>query len=219
MRRTRIKFCGVTRPEDALAAADVGADAIGIIFHEKAGRHVSIDRAKEILSALPAFVTPVALFVDSSAEKVRQVAGRLGIRTVQLHGDETAETVAALAEFRVIKAIKAGTDLAARIKEWRKQRLANLAGFVIESPGPGSGGTGVENDWTLIETAQKAKAFGHVPLIAAGGLTPENVGNVVQKLHPWAVDVSSGVEGPKRGEKSQEKLKAFVDAVRKSDAG
>ena len=201
-----------------MVAADAGADAIGLVFHEKAGRCVSIDRAKEILAVLPAFVTPVALFVDSSAEKVRQVAGRLGIRTVQLHGEETAETVAALPEFRVIKAIKATADLSQRLREWRKQRLANLVGFVAESPGPGVGGTGVENDWSLIEAAQKRGAFGNVPLIAAGGLSPQNVGEVVRRLRPWAVDVSSGVEGDKRGEKSVEKTLGFAQAVRAADA-
>src|SRR3954462_10051953 len=106
MPRTRIKICGVTRPQDAVAAARAGADAIGMVFYPKARRCISIERGREILRALPAFVTPVALFVDQDVEEVRHTAVSLGVRHVQLHGDESPADVAALGEFAVLKALK-----------------------------------------------------------------------------------------------------------------
>ena len=120
--RTRIKICGITRPEDAVAAADVGADAIGLVFHPSAPRCVTIDRARQILSVLPAFVTPVGLFVDVAADHVREMAVGLGLRHVQLHGQESPELVAALDPLVVIKALRvergAFVDTIARWKAW-----------------------------------------------------------------------------------------------------
>jgi phosphoribosylanthranilate isomerase len=217
--RTRIKICGVTRPQDALAAARAGADAIGIVCYPGAKRCVSADAAQEILRALPAFITPVALFVDQDIEEIKEVAGQLGIRHIQLHGHETPATVAALRQFTVIKALRAARQtLGAELALWREAmeslNLGNLHAFVLETPGTGSaGGAGIENDWDAIASLQQSGAFnGLPPIIAAGGLNPENVAAVVRRLHPYAVDVSSGVEET-FGQKSPERIAAFIDAV------
>jgi len=216
--RTRIKICGVMRPDDALAAARAGADAIGLVFYPGAKRCVSVETAWRILHALPAFVSPVALFVDQDVDEIRQIAGQLGVRHVQLHGDESPATVAALREFTVLKALRAGRQtLQPELEFWREAmeslELANLQGFVLETHGGATGGTGVENDWEGIAALQKAGAFEKLPsIIAAGGLRPENVAGVVRLLRPYAVDVSSGVEAC-FGEKSAARIAEFVAAV------
>jgi phosphoribosylanthranilate isomerase len=217
--RPRIKICGVTRPEDAVAAARAGADAIGMVFYPQARRCIPLDRAKAILRALPAFVTPVGLFVDQDVDEIRHVAGALHLRHVQLHGHESADVVAALRDFAVLKAVRAAREtLAVELDGWRENiaalDLTNLHGFVLETPATaGPGGTGVENDWPAIADLQRAGVFdGLPPIIAAGGLRPETVADVVRRLRPYAVDVSSGVEAS-FGEKSPEKLERFVAEV------
>jgi phosphoribosylanthranilate isomerase len=210
------------RPEDALVAARAGADAIGMVFYPQAKRCVSVERAREILRLLPAFVSPVALFVDQDVEEIRHVAGQLGVRHVQLHGHESPATVAALREFTVLKAVRAARDtLGPELEFWREAmeslELANLQGFVLETPGSGAGGTGIENDWRAIAELQAAGTFQNLPpLIAAGGLNPGNVASVVRLLHPYAVDVSSGVEET-FGQKSPAKITDFVNAVTAAD--
>ena len=223
MPQTRIKICGVRQPQDAIAAARAGADAIGMVFYPQAKRRISIEVARQILHALPAFVTPVALFVDQEVDEILHVASSLRIRHVQLHGHETPPTVAALRELTVLKALRASRQtLAAELDLWRESResldLAHLQGFVLETPaGAAVGGTGVENDWEAIAAAQRSGAFDGLPsIIAAGGLRPENVGEVIRRIRPYAVDVSSGVEAA-FGEKSAEMIDAFVAAVRGAD--
>jgi phosphoribosylanthranilate isomerase len=222
--RTRIKICGVRRPEDALAAARAGADAIGLVFHPAAPRNISLAQARAILEVLPAFVTPVALFVDAGAEQVRRVTDELRLRHVQLHGDEAPEDVARLSHLVVIKAVRADPrhfgDTLARWHDAVAGGLSNLKGLVLETPATvEAGGTGVPNDWVTVREHQSRGAFDGLPaIIAAGGLTPETVGRVVREVRPWAVDVSSGVEET-RGIKSEAKIRAFVAAVRDADAG
>jgi phosphoribosylanthranilate isomerase len=203
MPRTRIKICGITRVTDAADAARLGADAT----------------ARQIIAALPAFVTPVGLFVDADAQAILQTARDVGLRHVQLHGSETAETVAALNGLRVIKALAVRpASLVDDLAAWRdaiaQQNLQNLVGLILDSA---VGGSGVENDWTAIRGAMASGAVkGLPPLIAAGGLTPRNVAAVIRTIRPWAVDVSSGVEsGP--GIKSEELMAEFVAAVGEAD--
>jgi phosphoribosylanthranilate isomerase len=220
--RTRIKICGITRPEDARLAARHGADAIGVICYAGARRHVPLERARAIVAALPAFVSPVALFVDQDVEEIRETAGRLGVRHVQLHGRETPAAVAALREFVVLKALRANREtLAAELGLWREATgsldLSNLVGLVMETPASAPGGTGIENDWAGIADLQRQGAFeGLPPIIAAGGLRAENVASVIRELRPYAVDVSSGVEEG-FGEKSPAKIERFIAEVRRSE--
>lgn len=216
-----MKICGVGYVEDAVAAARAGADAIGMVFHPSAKRHVSVERAGEILAALPPFVTPVGLFVDADAERVREVARTLGLRHIQLHGTESPELVAELKEFTILKAIRVDPKaFASELDSWRraiaKLKLTHLQGFVLETAGT-VGGTGKANDWEIIDRHRQRGDFIGLPyLIAAGGLTPETVGDVVRRIHPWAVDVSSGVEGSP-GKKSPERIEAFIRQVRSAE--
>ena len=222
-RRTRIKICGVRRAEDALAAAAAGADAIGRVFYPAAARNISVEQAREILAALPAFVTPVGVFVNAGVEGVKQTAAEAGLRHVQLNGEETPEDVARLRGLAVIKAVKVERGKFGEVlARWRGAGadlgLVNVKGLVLETAVAGqAGGTGVANDWATVREQQAAGGFeGLPPVIAAGGLTVESVGTVVRDVRPWAVDVSSGVEAS-LGKKSAEKIEKFVDAVRGAD--
>jgi phosphoribosylanthranilate isomerase len=214
MHRTRIKICGITRVEDALAAARHGADAIGLVMHREAKRHVTIAQARQVIAALPPFVTPVALFVDAPTQEIVETARELGVRHVQLHGHELPDEIAPLAPLRVIKAVRV-TRMGLRdvVRRWRGV-ADNLVGIVLETASAkGGGGTGVANDWDFIEAATKAGDLKGLPnIIAAGGLTPETVADVVRRIQPWAVDVSSGVE-ISLGIKSESKIEAFCRAV------
>jgi len=212
--RTRVKICGITNVADAELAASAGADAIGLIFHPASKRCITKETAKEILAALPAFVTPVALFVDVPSEQIIDTCHELALRHVQLQGHETPAQVAELTHLRVIKAIKVDrsrfiSDLAI----WRDAQLPNLAAILLETNTALAGGSGVENDWAAVKQAQDASAFiGLAPIIAAGGVTARNVASVIAQIHPWAVDVCSGTE-QSPGRKSPEKVNAFVQAV------
>ena len=211
--------------EDALLAAEAGADAIGLVLHPASPRNVTPDVAERIVAALPPFVTPVGLFVDAPAEHVTAVARRLGLRHVQLNGHEGPAGVREVGAV-VIKAIRVErATFEAELGRWRQAavelNLHNLAGFVLETAGTGApGGTGVENDWETVTLTRRRGLFDGLPaLIAAGGLTPASVASVVRAVRPWAVDVSSGVEvDGQRGRKSEEKVRAFVRAVREADA-
>jgi phosphoribosylanthranilate isomerase len=218
MHRTRIKICGVTRIEDALAAAQCGADAIGIVMQRESKRFVEPALARRIVEAMPPFVTPIALFFDGPPAEVVQTARELGVRHVQLHGHELPDEVPAIAPLAVIKALRVTRmGLKDELARWRGAR-ANLIGIVLETAtAKGGGGTGVANDWDFIESSMNAGEFTGLPnIIAAGGLTPESVGDVVRRIRPWAVDVSSGVESC-LGIKSESKLQAFCRAVREAD--
>lgn len=220
MHATRIKICGIRRPEDAALAARAGADAIGMVFVPGTPRNVSPESAADILVALPPFVTPVGLFVDTPPQQVIELASRLRLRHLQLHGHESPEQVAALRDYVIIKAIRVDpSTLQAELQRWKDAiknlRLTHLRGLLLETANTRqSGGSGVENDWETIRKFQQSGAFdGLPPIIAAGGLKPENVASVVKTLQPWAVDVSSGVEASP-GVKSPEKIAQFITAVR-----
>src|SRR5688500_5424638 len=159
MRRTRVKICGVMRPEDAAAACARGADAIGIIFHPASQRNISIERARLVMEQVAPFVTPVGVFVDASAAQIKEVSAALGLRVVQLNGKETRADVAALAPLRVIKAIRVlRGQLAAALTPWAG--VNNLIGVVLEPGGTNEpGGTGVANDWAEVIEAQRVGAF------------------------------------------------------------
>ena len=217
--RTRVKICGVCRVEDAVLAARSGADAIGIALHPAARRHVPHERARAILDAIPPFVTPVGIFVDADAEDVLHVARSLGLRHVQLNGHETPETVDRLRGLVVLKAVRVDpSTFGAELDRWRdaisRLKLNHLRGLVLETANTGQpGGSGVANDWATIARSKRDGNFDELPpVIVAGGLTPETVGDVVREIRPWAVDVSSGVE-ERLGEKSPRKVDDFIAAV------
>lgn len=225
MVRTRIKICGIRDIESAEAAVEAGADAIGLVFVEKSPRYVTIDEAEKIVACLPAFVDPVALFVDASEEFICNVCRRLGVRTVQLHGNETPEFAEALGDFNLIKAIAFDADrVETSLGPWN-QSTANLVGMLWDTPPAKddastslTGGTGKTFDWTELATLQASGALSDLPpTILAGGLTAMNVGEAISNVRPFAVDVSSGVESS-RGVKDAKMIAEFCKAVREADS-
>jgi len=217
--RTRVKICGITRVVDALAAADAGADAIGLNFWKGTPRRVNIDRAKEIAAALPPFVTKVALFVDPEPALVRSVLDAVAIDVLQFHGDEPRDLCAAFGR-PYLKAVhmREGVDLL----EYAA-RYGDAAGFLFDTYRPGDlpGGTGRSFDWSRLSPAVRAGLF--APIVLSGGLAPDNVGDAIRTVRPWAVDVSSGVEErgpdgkPRQGIKDAARIAAFVKGVRDAD--
>jgi len=216
--RTRVKICGITRPEWARLAAEAGADAIGLIF-APSPRRVDAATAEAIIEALPPWVAAVGVFVDAPLAEVRDLAERLHLAAVQLHGAEPPEAPAGLRPLKVIKAVPLGAegDLEA-VRRWHA--AARAAGrtpdaYLVDAPPAGGrrGGTGRGADWRL---ARRLRDEMPVPVILAGGLGPDNVAEAVRTVRPWGVDTSSGTEAAP-GEKSPEKVRAFVEAVRAAD--
>lgn len=204
MSAVRIKICGITRIEDALAAVAAGADAIGLVFYARSPRAVTPAQAKAIVAALPPFVTSVGLFVDMPRAELQQVLAEVPLDLLQFHGDESPEDCAGHGR-PFIKALRVrpGDDVAAAIA-----RYPDAAGILLDTYVPGTpGGTGEAFDWSLVPR-DAAK-----PVVLAGGLTPENVGDAVRQVRPYAVDVSGGVEASK-GIKDAAKIKAFIQRAR-----
>ena len=202
--RTRVKICGLTRLEDAQAAVAAGADAIGLVFDPRSPRCVSLEQAAAIARARPPFVTAVGLFVDASPEQIRETLNRVPLDLLQFHGAETPEQCR-LYHRPYIKAIsmKPDVDVSAEAR-----RYADCAGLLLDTfSAQATGGSGETFDWT------RAPRDLNKPVILAGGLTPANVGAAIRALHPYAVDVSSGVESAK-GIKDAGKIAAFIAAVR-----
>lgn len=207
---TRIKICGVTHPEDAVLAADLGADALGLNLFRGSKRHVTRDIARDIVAVLPPFVEPVALFVNEPVDRAAHVANELGLRTVQWHGDEPPlppDTCRFIPAF----AIAEPADLARVIAylNFCEEDDALPAAVLLDGHAPGQyGGTGRTAPWHLLAGFDPG-----VPVILAGGLTPENVAEAIRLVRPYAVDVAGGVESSP-GKKDPDKLRRFIDAVR-----
>jgi phosphoribosylanthranilate isomerase len=204
--RTRVKICGITRTADARAAADAGADAIGLVFYPPSPRYLSVERAVEIRDALPPFVQTVALFVNADAAQIAQVIGRVHPAMLQFHGDEAAEFCGQFG-LPFVKAcrIKPGTDVLTYLEPYGR-----AAAWLVDSHVPEFGGVGESFDWSLVPK-ERAR-----PLILSGGLDRGNVGKAIRAVRPWGVDVSSGVESTK-GIKDAAKMIAFVSEVRNAD--
>ncbi|GAO36320.1 N-(5'-phosphoribosyl)anthranilate isomerase [Sulfuricella sp. T08] len=204
---TRIKICGITRREDALACAHAGADAIGLVFYPPSPRHVEAAQAAMIARALPPFITTVGLFVNPTAKQVEAVLNEVHLDVLQFHGDEPPEFCA---RFGVpyLKAIrvKAGVDLVQCAIRYQEAQGLLLDAYVEGTPG----GTGQSFDWELIPAGLP------LPVILSGGLEPANVADAIRRVKPWAVDVSSGVEASK-GIKDVAKIAAFIKGVRSAD--
>lgn len=204
--RTRVKICGITRAPDARAAAEAGADAIGLVFYPPSPRYLSLERAREIRDALPPFVQTVALFVNADAAQVAQVIGGVHPGMLQFHGDETPEFCA---QFGVpfVKAcrVKKGVSALQYLRPFSR-----AAAWLLDSHVPEYGGVGESFDWSLVPARRER------PVILSGGLAPASVGDAIRRVRPWGVDVSSGVESAK-GIKDAAKIAAFLAEVRNAD--
>ena len=202
----KVKICGITRSGDVEAAVQAGADALGFVFTPRSKRCVQADEAPALVSAVPAFVCRVGLFMDQGAEEVLQVLGRVRLNLLQFHGSETAEFCEQFG-LPYIKAIGMGAehesgDICAA--------YPGACGVLLDSHEPGhAGGTGHVFDWNRIPALDK-------PLVLAGGLNPGNVARAVRAARPWAVDVSSGVEDAP-GIKNHERMREFINEAKREN--
>ena len=207
MKRTRIKFCGITRSADLAAAVSSGADALGLVFYPASPRAVTSTEAAELLKKKPAWVSIVGLFVNAEADWVRDTVGRVALDCLQFHGEESPEYCQqfGLPWMKAI-AVAPDDDVMARAAPY-----TDATAILLDTHKEGvPGGTGECFDWSLIP-----QTLG-TPIVLAGGLTPENVGTAVRSVRPYAVDVSGGVELTP-GHKSAEHMQRFTDAVRAAD--
>ncbi len=203
--RTRVKICGITRPEDARAAAKLGADAIGLVFYSASPRAVTIEQALAVCAALPPFVTRVGLFVNAPREEIQQVLHTVPLDLLQFHGDETPADCEGFGR-PYVKALRmaAGMDVLATLASF-----SGAAGILLDSYKLGvPGGTGQTFDWSRVPRQTEH------PIILAGGLTPGNVAMAIEQVRPYAVDVSGGVEAAK-GIKDRDKMTAFMNEVQR----
>lgn len=205
--RTRVKICGITRAEDARAAAMAGADAIGLVFYDQSPRYVSIEQAREVCRALPPFVAVTALFLDAAAATVQTVIDALRPDILQFHGNEAPAFCQAFG-VSYIRAVPMGGD--ADPAEWA-ERFPDAAALLLDSHRAGeAGGRGETFDW------QRGVLPDGPAVIAAGGLQPDNVGAAVRDMRPYGVDVSSGVEiAP--GIKDHQLMQQFIEAIYRVD--
>lgn len=201
--RTRVKICGITRPQDALMAASAGCDAIGLVFYADSLRNVSVEQAVEIITSLPAFVAPVGLFVNAETDRIDAVLSKVRLSFLQFHGDETPEQCRQFG-MPYIKAIRVrpGANLLQYAAAY-----GDASALLFDTYTEGvAGGTGQAFDWKLIPADLPQ------PVILAGGLNAGNVGMAIRQIRPFAVDVSGGVEAAK-GIKDADKLAAFMRGV------
>ena len=205
--RTRIKFCGMTREDDVRAAASCGADAIGLIFAGGSSRRITVEQLDALLTALPVFVTPLALFQNNSAEEVATVLAHSSRLIAQFHGDEAPSFCTAF-QRPWLKAVPMGRLVDDEIEAFLKLHVgAGCSGFVFDSHGAQhAGGSGRSFDWSRIPARVGA------PVVLAGGLLPETVFDAVRQLRPYAVDVSSGIEVAP-GIKDHAKMQRFAEEV------
>jgi phosphoribosylanthranilate isomerase len=220
---TWVKICGMTNLEDALVAVEAGADAVGFVFYEKSPRCVNVETAREICQKLPEEIEKVGVFVDTEPQSILDLVLRAGLTAVQLHGKLSRDRV--LGDQRSAMECVGVEKLIAMVSgDSLKDGGLFMAGaarekifaVILDSVSNGAtGGTGTRFDWQ--ETRGMVRAIGlHVPVIVAGGLNAENVGQAMEILEPWGVDVVSGVEASP-GKKDPEKVRAFVRAVREMD--
>ena len=201
---TRVKICGITEFEDARDAVLLGAAAIGLNFCEKSPRYIEASKAAQIIEQLPPFVTIVGVFVNHpDPQNLEDFALSLGLHAVQLHGNETPDYCSMIQRVKVVKALRVDENFRVDL-----MRNYGAGTFLLDASNPGSGQV---FDWNRV---YGANAFGSI--IIAGGLTAGNVGEVVNKLHPFAVDVASGVESAP-GKKDYDKMRRFIEAVQCAD--
>ncbi|MCV6588542.1 MAG: phosphoribosylanthranilate isomerase [Marinobacterium sp.] len=214
MVRTRVKICGITSLEDALAAIDAGADALGFVFYPPSPRAVTVQQAAEIIRRLPPFITTVGLFVNETTDAVAAAAEQAQLDVLQFHGDESARFCAQTSAvaggrpwFRALR-MKPGLDIKAQADDFLS---AGARAVLLDAYRPGvPGGTGETFNWAQIPEAFPGS------LILAGGLTPDNIRNAISCVKPYAVDVSGGVEAAK-GIKDSQKIDLFIKEVARAN--
>ena len=205
---TRIKICGSTRAEDAKAACDAGAHALGFVFYPPSPRNIEAQAAQAIIRALPPFVMAVGLFVDPDPRHVERTLAIAPLHMLQFHGGETAEFCGRF-DMPYLKAVRMRPEL--DLVEYA-HRFGQARGLLLDAFVDGiHGGTGIAFDWGLIPANLP------LPIVLSGGLDPQNVGAAVRRIRPWAVDVSSGVEAAK-GIKDPQRIRDFIAGVRDADA-
>lgn len=212
--RVRVKICGVTTPADAALAAELGADAVGLNFYPRSPRYVDEATARAIVAALPPYVEPVGLFVNETIDHARDVARRLGLRTLQWHGDKLPTWPDAATRFIPAFPVRDAASLHAITAYLDRCREENRlpAAVLVDAHVAGSyGGTGQPAPWHLLADFRPG-----VPLLLAGGLNPDNVAAAVRAVRPFAVDVASGVES-RPGVKDADRLRSFMEAVRQGE--
>lgn len=203
-RQVRVKICGITNLDDAMAAVDFGADALGFVFFEKSPRYITHAEAGAIIKKLPPFITTVGVFVNERPEHIESIISLIGIDVVQLHGDEPPEMCNI--SKHIIKAIRVRSlGSLAPLKEYKDK----VSAFLLDTFVPDTlGGTGQKFNWDI---AIYAKQLGKI--ILAGGLTPDNVVEAVRRVRPYGVDVSSGIESEMR-KKDRKKMKLFIERAK-----
>lgn len=219
-----VKICGIRSVESARAAIAAAPDAIGLNFYAETSRVVSLESASEIVSLLPGEISPVGLFVNHPPEDVIDICRRTGIRIVQLHGDETPEVLqhihGGLPDVQIIRAFRVGENGVKAIGEELKrmeQLQVPLMACLVDAHVKGKyGGTGQLAPWEMLSREYRRETW--PPLVLAGGLTPDNVGDAIRMVRPWGVDVAGGVES-QDGEKDPETSRQFVQNARRAFAG
>lgn len=216
--RTRIKICGLTRPQDLQAAVAAGADAVGFVFYAGSPRNIAPAAAADLMAGVPPYVTTAGLLVNATVEEVREIIAVAPVAMLQFHGDETAAECAAIAEAvhrPFMRALRIKPEMTADdlLKYESEYRAASplFTGLLLDTFVDSYGGSGKVFDWSVIPANLAPR------VVLSGGLSVQNVTDAVTRVHPHAVDVSSGVEQSK-GIKDSAKIRAFIDAVRKADA-
>ena len=212
MSRLFVKVCGVTSPEDAIAAAEAGVDAVGLVFYSASPRCVQREQAAAIARVLPPMVLRVGLFVDATRDEMSRTADAVGLDILQLHGHEAPEVLEDLPR-RALKAVRVGPDF----EPGDALRYEAASGILLDTRLADEtaplGGTGTRFDWSLVRGLRDRVGF----LMLAGGLDPANVAEAIHEVQPHGVDVSSGVERGRPGKKDPARIRAFVDAVRRTE--
>ncbi|NPT35081.1 phosphoribosylanthranilate isomerase [Paraburkholderia xenovorans] len=214
--RTRIKLCGLSKPEDVAHAINLGADAIGLVFYPPSPRSVSVAQAVELVRDVPPFVSVVGLFVNATPDWIREVVSNVGLTLLQFHGDETAgqcESLAGVAGLPWLRALRVAADTQPADLVKSALSYSAASGLLFDTHVEGYGGGGKVFDWSLIPAGLARRA------VLSGGLSAQNVSDAIHRVRPYAVDVSSGIESPgAKGVKDHARMAAFVRAVRAADA-
>ncbi|MGF6773872.1 phosphoribosylanthranilate isomerase [Paraburkholderia sp. GAS199] len=215
-RRTRIKLCGLSKPETVAHAIELGADAIGFVFYPPSPRSVSVAQAVELVRNVPPFVSVVGLFVNATPEWVGEVVSNVGLSLLQFHGDETpeqCELLAGVAGLPWLRALRVAADTQPADLVKSALNYSAASGLLFDTHVEGYGGGGKVFDWSLIPAELAHRA------VLSGGLNAQNVNDAIRRVRPYAVDVSSGIEVPgAKGVKDHARMAAFVRAVRAADA-